>query len=147
MMIDAGGFYYTNPGTLYYSQTSTDDSLHYDYFEYEIGLSYEFPLLKMSVTLYHTPDYFDSSGSATNISYEAQIPIIKNLVIKGHVGYQWATNSSQKGLPNYLDWRAGLTYPINKFDLNMEYERSDLSGSGCLEGCDSSVALSVTRNF
>jgi uncharacterized protein (TIGR02001 family) len=119
--------YYTNPRTLYYNQTSTDVSLRYDYFEYEVGLSYEFPLIEMSGTLYHTPDFFDSSGSSTNISYKAQVPIIKSLAIKGHVGYQWTTNSSQAGLPDYWNWRAGLTYAINKFGLNMEYTKSHLS--------------------
>ena len=146
---DVGGTYNSDPGagTLYYTDPIASDDYQYDLFEYEFGLSYEFSLISMSSTIYYTPEYSEGVGNMTNVNYEAQIPLLRDLAAIGHIAYQWIMDETAIDQPDYMDWTIGLIYPTKEFDLSLEYASNDLSIEQCVDGCDSTITFNVIRNF
>lgn len=136
-----------NVGGLYYSYPSDINDLPYTLLEYEFGLSYEFPFVEMFGTFYYTPNFFEGTGNTANVSYDVEVPLLKNFAMTGHVAYQWMDDQTMQDASNYMDWSTGLIYPLNDFDLRLQYENTDLSAEECVEGCGSIISLNLTRSF
>ena len=146
---DVGGTYYSDPGagTLYYTDPIASDDYQYDLFEYEFGLSYEFSLISMSSTIYYTPEYSEGVRNMTNVNYEAQIPLLRDLAAIGHIAYQWIMDETAIDQPDYMDWTIGLTYPTKVFDLSVEYASNGLGIEQCTDSCGSTITFNATRSF
>ena len=137
---DIGGVYYTYPGAV--------EALGYDYFEYKFGMSYEFPKIAMGVTVFYTPENTGSSGNATYVSFDAEVPLlISRLAMTGHVGHQTITDETVAGRPDTVDWSIGASYATHGFDLSLVYADTDLTTAECAAGCDGEVIIGISRSF
>ena len=136
---DIGGVWYTYPGAT--------EANRLDYFEYKFGMSQDFSVILMGVTAYYTPENTTSSGNGTYVSYDAEIPLVSRLAMTGHVGYQWITDETAFGKPDYLDWSIGATYSTHGFDFSLAYVDTDLTVTECAEGCDGEVIFGISRSF
>ncbi len=136
---DVGGVYYTYPGAT--------ESVGLDYFEYKFGMSKDFSLIAMGATIYYSPENTTSSGNATYVSYDAEVPLVSRLALTGHVGHQWITDETAFGKPDYLDWSIGAAYATHGFDLSVTYVDTDLTTAECATGCDGEVIFGISRSF
>ncbi len=136
---DIGGIYYTYPGA--------NDDLELDYFEYKFGMSYDFELIAMGASIYYTPENTSSSGNATYVSYDAEVPLVSRLSLVGHVGHQWVQDETAITRPDTVDWSVGASYATHGFDLSLHYIDTDLTTAECSTGCDSSVVFGISRGF
>ena len=136
---DIGGVYYTYPGAV--------GALGYDYFEYKFGMSYEFPMIAMGVTVFYTPENTGSSGNATYVSFDAEVPLLSRLAMTGHVGHQTITDETVAGRPDTVDWSIGASYATHGFDLSLVYADTDLTTAECAAGCDGEVIIGISRSF
>jgi len=101
----------------------------------------------MSSTIYYTPEYSEGVGNMTNVNYEAQIPLLRDLAAIGHIAYQWIMDETAIDQPDYMDWTIGLTYPTKVFDLSVEYASNDLGIEQCTDSCGSTITFNATRSF
>ena len=136
---DVGAYFYTYPGA--------NEDLEYDYFEYKLALSKEFSLMAMSGTVFYSPENTGGSGNATYISYDADIPLVSNLGLTAHIGYQWLTDETVATRPDYTDWSLGLGYSTNGFDLSVTYVDTGLSNTECAKNCDARAVFGISRSF
>ena len=116
---DIGGVYYTYPGAT--------KNLALDYFEYMFGMSYDFSLISMGTSVYYSPQFTSSSGNATYISFDAEVPLVSRLVMTGHVGHQWVKDETAITRPDTVDWSIGASYATHGFDLSLVYIDTDLN--------------------
>jgi uncharacterized protein (TIGR02001 family) len=148
---DIGGLYYAYPG----SDTSpalTDD---YDYFEVYGSLSYDFGTFNVGGGLNYSPDYFFESGDATYIYGDVGVPLpFGGLNLSGHVGHQWIDDNAQIVLPDYTDWKIGVSKDIGKFTFDVSYIDTDIEDSECFGGgpvfgdlCDATAIFTISASF
>ena len=142
---DIGGLHYYYPG-------SNDPALnHFDFTEVYGGLTYDFGVASVNFYINHSPDFFAETGDSTYYSTTVKIPLPKNFGIALHAGDFDFDDNALVGLPDYVDWKVGVTAKLlNFFDLDLSYIDTDISQRRCFGGlnwCDGRVVFSVSHAF
>lgn len=136
---DVGGIYYAYPGS--------DGANNYDFFEAAVAVGYDFDVAAVSAAINYSPDYFGNSGDSTYTAAYVDVPLPYDFSLSGHVGYQSIDEEATFGVPDYMDWSAGIGYNFSGFDLSVTYIDTDLNTSECADGCDAKAILSISRSF
>lgn len=135
-------------GVIYYAYPGADSSLDYDFWEGKLEVGYDFDLFYATAGLNYSPDYFAGSGDALYSSLGVEIPLPKDFILSGHVGYQAIDDNSAFGTDDYMDWSVGLGYTYEGFDLSLQYVDTDLDEPGdCADGCDAKILFGISRSF
>jgi uncharacterized protein (TIGR02001 family) len=137
---DIGGIGYTYPGV--------DSSLNYDFAEAYGGLGYDFGVASAAAYVHYTPDFFGDTGDAVYYFGDIGIPLPKNLSLGFHVGrFEFDEGIEVVGLPDYTDWKIGLTVAVLGFDLEFAYIDTDIDEDECGDICDSRFYFFASRSF
>lgn len=139
---DVGGIYYAYPGA--------DSDLDYDFIEASLALGYDFGPLALSGSVNYSPDYFASSGDATYVAGNVDVPLPFlpfDMAANASVGHQWIDDNSSFGVPDYTDWGIGLSANVEGFDLGVRYIDTDLDHDECADGCGERVIVSLSKSL
>ena len=143
---DIGGLYYYYPGS-----DTGPGAADYDYAEAYGSLGYDFGPFDVKAGLNYSPDYFFESGDALYVYGDVGIPLpLGGLKLAGHVGHQDIDDNTQFGIPDYWDWKVGLSKDWKMFSFDLSYIDTDVSKSDCLGGdniCDSTAVFTVSASF
>lgn len=143
---DVGGLYYAYPG----SNTGTGVA-DYAYWEAYGSLSYDFSMFSVTGGLNYSPDYFFESGDAQYLYGDVSVPLpVGELTLAGHVGHQWVDNNSQLGLPDYTDWKIGVSRDVGPFNFDVSYIDTDVGKSQCFGGsdfCQATAVFTISSSF
>ncbi len=135
-------------GAIYYAYPGADDSLDYDFYELSFALGYDFEIFSTSASVNYSPEYFGNSGDALYYAANVDVPLVYDITLSGHVGYQTIDDNDAFGVPDYTDWSIGLGYNLKGFDISLAYIDTDLDEpSECSDGCAERIILSVSRSF
>lgn len=131
-------------GFIYYAYPGADDSLNYDFLEAKAALTHDFGPLAATASVNYSPDYFASSGDAFYYSLNATAPLPHDFSLLGHVAYQTIDDEAAFGVPDYMDWSAGIAYTLDKFNFSLNYLDTDLNEpTECRDGCAERVIFTV----
>ncbi|MBM3549381.1 MAG: hypothetical protein FJX54_20785 [Alphaproteobacteria bacterium] len=137
-------------GFVYYVYPSARSSLNYDFVEGQMKLGYDLGPAALTLGLNYSPDFFASSGNATYLQANLDVPLPWGLVVTGRVGHQWIQRNTAFGAPDYLDWSLGVAKEVLGFNFGLAYVDTDLSKAECFAGgnlCDGRLIASVTKKF
>lgn len=137
---DIGGIGYTYPGV--------DDSLDYDFAEAYGGLAYDFGVASVTAYVQYTPEFFGDTGDAVYFWGDIGVPLPKGVSLGLHVGrFEFDEGIAVVGLPDYTDWKVGVTVPVLGFDLEFAYIDTDIDDDECGDICDSRFYFFASRSF
>lgn len=135
-------------GAIYYAYPGADSNLDYDYIEGKIGISGPVGPATFSLNAYVSPDYFAGSGTGIYANLGASVPVTDTgFTFNAAVGHQSIEDEAAFGVPDYMDWNAGVSYAWEKFTFGLNYYDTDLSKTDCADGCESRIVGSITRSF
>ena len=135
-------------GFVGYLYPGSDSSLDYDFIEAKGAVSYDFGVAKLTGSMYYSPEYFASSGSAIYTVASFNAPVGNTgLAVTGSWGSQWVEDNTAFAVPDYKDWSLGLGYSRWGFDFTGAYVDTSLSSAECADGCDAAGVFSVSKTF
>ncbi len=124
--LDAGVLYYYYPGSYQRGVTKQDTT------ELYIAGSWKWMSLKYSHTVSNTFGVPDSRNSGY-LDLSANYPITESLTLNTHVGrqeYKGGNGFSNGDTLNYTDWKLGLTWVVNGWNLGAYYTDTDAKDAG-----------------
>ena len=142
---DIGGIYYSYPG----SDTGPGNA-SYDYFEIAGSLSHDFEKFSATVGVNYSPDYFYESSDFVYVYGDVSVPLPNDFSISGHVGHSSIKDNAQFGVPDYVDWKFGVSKTIGAFTFDVSYVDTDVKKSECFGGsnfCDATAVFSISAGF
>ena len=98
---------YTYPG-----QTGGVD---YNYEELMLSANYED---RLWLEYAYSPDLYHSGEASHNFELFTEWPAGEHLFLSGGIGYYDVSRLVDKG---YTYWELGVTYPVNRFDIDLRY--------------------------
>lgn len=134
-------------GFIYYAYPGADSNLDYDFIEAKAALSHDFGSFAATASINYSPDYFAGSGDAFYYSLNAEAPLPHNFTLNGHAAYQSIDDEGAFGVPDYLDWSAGLGYAWDRIDLSLNYQDTNLDETDCVDGCSGRFIFAVKYNI
>lgn len=141
-------------GVVYYAFPWVSNSSAYDFIETFFGLSYTFfdQILEpeVGVRVYYALDYAAGSGKDIYTDGFADLSLPYDVYLDLHVGYQVAANDALFGLPDYVDWRVGLSREIASLDFSLSYVDTNLTKGQCFGGrdlCEARAVFTVSMEF
>jgi uncharacterized protein (TIGR02001 family) len=139
--VDIGAVYYLYPGSAAF--------LNYNFWEFALGLSHDFPNFSVGAKGVYSPDYFAGSGTGVYFGGSLGIPIPNTtLSVSASVGHQGIETNDAFGTPDYLDWTAGASVEVLGLTLGATAVGTDLSEADCFGGsdfCKARVLFSVSK--
>lgn len=152
LMYDVNMIYYWYPGTA--------NNQNFDFVEPGVSLAYDFGFAIPKVGARWSPEFFADSGDAVYVYGDLTIPLTflsteiagKPFTVSlfGHVGHQWVQQNSVYGVPDYLDWNAGVSVGFYGLTFSLGYYDTDISRSQCSGGtqyCEGRFLGSVSATF
>ena len=139
--LDVGLLYKTYPGAA--------NSLGYDFMEYNFTVGYNLEILSLSGGVSYAPDFYGfTTGDATYMTWDAEVPLGRNLTATAHVGRQWIDNNPVYN-PDYTDYAIGVSYATNGFDISLQYVDTSISDTDCVvtDQCEGDVVFGISRSF
>jgi uncharacterized protein (TIGR02001 family) len=125
--VDAGVLYYYYPGSYLGGVTNPDTT------ELYVAGSWKWLSLKYSHAVSNTFGIPDSHNS-WYLDLSANYPLTDALTLNAHVGrqeYNGQTNGFDNGdTLNYTDWKIGLTYAVNGWNLGAYYTDTNAKDAG-----------------
>jgi uncharacterized protein (TIGR02001 family) len=121
--MDVGVLYYWYPGSYVSGATKPDTT------EIYIAGSWKWASLKYSYSVDHT---FGIPDNAWYLDLSANYPITDAWTFNAHVGrqeYQGSTNGTSNSVLNYTDWKLGVTYAINGWNIGAYYSDTNANSS------------------
>jgi uncharacterized protein (TIGR02001 family) len=121
--MDVGVLYYYYPGSYVSGVTNPDTT------EVYIAGSWKWVSLKYSYSVDHT---FGVADNGWYLDLSANYPLNDNWTINAHVGrqeYQGSTNGASNSILNYNDWKLGVTYAINGWNIGAYYTDTNANSS------------------
>lgn len=122
----------------------------YDYTELFVGAGFE----SFSGRLYYSNDYFNFGARAMYAELNGSHPLGHGLMLLGHIGYL------DHGVPRiasvetsshaYLDFKAGVGFGLQSFNLELAVIGSTANRANCPAGtghCDTTAVFSISRSF
>ena len=135
-------------GAIYYYYPGAADTLNYDFWELAAAVGYDFGFMQATASLNYSPDYFASSGDAWYPAVNMTVPLPHGFTVDAGYAYQWISENSAFGTPDYGTWSLGLSYELEGFNLGLKYIDTDLEEPGeCADGCGTRVVFTVSRSF
>lgn len=94
----------------------------------------------------YSPDLYDTGAESHNVELYTEWPAGKHLIVGAGAGYYDVSSLVGTG---YGYWQLGLTWPINRFDLDLRYHDTNRSVFiiSTPERADSRVALTLRISF
>jgi uncharacterized protein (TIGR02001 family) len=125
--LDVGALYYYYPGSYLGGVTNPDTT------ELYLAGSWKWASLKYSHAVSNTFGIPDSHNS-WYLDLSANYPITDALTLNAHVGrqeYKGSTNGFNNGdTLNYTDWKLGLTWAVNSWNLGAYYTDTNAKDAG-----------------
>jgi uncharacterized protein (TIGR02001 family) len=121
---DIGLLYYYYPGSYVAGATNPDTT------EIYAAVSWKWVSFKYSYSLNHTFGVPDNAGYA---DLSANYPINDAWTFNAHIGrqdYQGSTNGVSNNVFDYTDWKLGVTWAINGYNIGAYYTDSDAKDAG-----------------
>ncbi len=135
-------------GAGYYLYPGAKESLDYDHYEFFASYESALPndIATLGAEIYYSPDFFLDSGSAVYVTATADVPVpvVEGLSVVGHIGHQSIEDNSRFGIPDYIDYSAGLGYTFDPFYVDLRYYATDVSKARCDNLCGPTVMGSIT---
>lgn len=142
---DIGAILYTYPGY------TANGGFDLNYVELALRASREIGPVKLSGSLFYSPDYQLQSGNSLYLEGGIDISLPFEFVAQGRLGYITIDNNTRYGTPDYLWWSAGISRPLPfGFSASLAYYATNISQSDCVGGqkiCDGRVLFSLSRAF
>jgi len=121
---DIGLLYYYYPGSYVDGATNPDTT------EIYAAVSWKWASLKYSYSLDHTFGVPDNAGY---IDLSANYPINDAWTLNAHVGrqdYKGSTNGVSNDVFDYTDWKLGVTWAVNGYNIGAYYTDSNARDAG-----------------
>lgn len=134
-------------GGIYYSYPGARPNLNYDFYEATAGLGYDFGFASAELSVNYSPEFFGDSGDATYLALAVGIPLGDRFSLNLGAGRQWIDDEAAYGVPDYTDWKAGITTSFKGIDIELAYIDTDLSDRECADGCDARAVLTLSKTF
>lgn len=135
-----GGIYYSYPGS-----TDAGAALDQNYGEVTGGLGYDFGLFALGASVNYSPDFQAESGSAWYLNGNVKIPLGKYVDLGAAIGRQYIDKNANFGVPDYTDYKVGLSTLLAGFNLEAAYVDTSLSTIQC--GNCGRFVFTVSRTF
>lgn len=122
----------------------------FDYNYSEAKLMLKYPLderFTLNSEYRYSPDYSGDAGDEHYIGAGVDVALPYEIGFSTGIGYQWIEKNANYGYPDYANWRAGFTYPLEGFNLGLTYTDTNISENDCPNNCDGRVIFSVSRTF
>jgi uncharacterized protein (TIGR02001 family) len=135
-------------GVMYYWFPGANDSLDYDYIEFQLGLGYDLDFASLSGGFAISPEFVGDTGVGTYTFGGVSIPVpIEDLEkyavgVEGNLGYQTADDTI--GDDNTLDWDVGIVAKVLGFGLDFRYHDTDVSQNRLT---DDRFVFTLSRDF
>lgn len=94
-----------------------------------------------SGALWYSNDFGGSDENAMYLEGNADIPLPQNFSVNLHVGYSFGDYWDDVEGDKYIDYRVGVGYTLNQFDLQLAYVDTDI------DGLDDRVIFTVSTTF
>ena len=134
-------------GFIYYDYPGADNTLHYDYFEPQVALGYDFGWASFAGSLNFSSDFFADSGEAYYPKFSTVIPLRYGFTADGYFARQYVEENARFGLPDYNTWGLGLGYNYKGLDFKVQYVDTSVHKSVCPKNCDAAVLFSVSKTL
>lgn len=133
-------------GVIYPGSSQNVD--HYNYIEGKISAEKDFGFADLTAQLAYSPEYFARSGPETYIGLNGTVPLASSgFDFLASIGHQWIDDEATFGVPDYMDWSAGLGYSWQGFDFALKYTDTNLSKTECADGCEGRAVFSIARTL
>ena len=135
-------------GVIYYAYPGANSSLDYDFWEGSLAVGYDFDAFAVSASFNYSPEFFGNSGDAQYYALNVDVPLPRDISLSTHIGFQEIDDNTTFGVPDYMDWSAGLGYNLNGFDLSLQYVDTNLDEpSECADGCSQRAIFGIAKSF
>ena len=131
-------------GFIYYWYPGAESSLHENYYEGTVSLSYDWGFMTTIASYNYSPDNFAASGAAHYPKFEIDVPIGKYFTLSGYVARQYVEDNAKFGLPDYNEYNIKLATKIAGFDTFVAYKDTSIDHVDSAAGM---VYAGVGRSF
>lgn len=132
-------------GFVYYWYPGAGRSQDFDYYEFVLGLGYDFEVAAVSSTIAYTPENFGDTGDGLYLEGGVSVPLPYEFSFDGTIGYQFIEEEVAFGIPDYLNWSLGLSRSFMGLDFSLAY--IDTDEPSCGDACGATVLFSVSKSF
>ncbi|MCK8783758.1 TorF family putative porin [Roseomonas sp. NAR14] len=143
--LDAGIVYYA------YAGYNRRGGYNLDWLELAVRGSRTFDPVTVTVSGFYTPNFQLQSGNSFYLEGQADVKLPYGFTASGRVGYQWIERNQRFGVPDYLNWSAGLSYDLPAgFTLSAGYYDTNVARRDCAGGqdiCGATGIVSLSRKF
>jgi len=138
----------------FYPGSTKSQSLHY--FEVMPSLYYDFGFMEIGGGVALSPNFTAGSGFAAwpfgDVTVPIPVPFLEPYKVAafGHIGYQAVEKNAKFGLPDYLEWEAGVKWELYGLKMGVKYGDTNLKRSECFGGvkwCSATVVFTVSKTF
>lgn len=133
-----------NAGFIYYWYPGAMASLHENYYEGLVSLSYDFGMFSTTASYNYSPNNFGDSGSAHYPKFEVDVPLGKYFTLSAYFARQYIQDNSKFGLPDYNEYNVKLATKIAGFDTFIAYKDTSIKHVDSAAGM---VYAGVGRSF
>ena len=133
---DVGFIYYWYPGAL--------GSLHENYVEGKIALSYDWGFMTTTASYNYSPDNFDASGDAHYPKFQIDVPVGKYFTVSGYVARQYVEDNAKFALPDYNEYNIKVATKLAGFDMFVAYTATSIDH---VDSAADMVYMGVGRSF
>jgi uncharacterized protein (TIGR02001 family) len=113
--LDAGRRWTLGVNAIVYTYPGQSGSINYDYEEIMVSANFDD---RVWFEYAYSPDLYHTGFDSHNVEVFTEIPAGGHLVVGAGAGYYDVSDFVGDG---YAYWEAGVTWPINRFDLDLRY--------------------------
>lgn len=126
---------------IYYAYPGTPGRLDYDYWEAQAGAAIDLDIVKPSLAVFYSPDFFGTEKKALYITGGLSVPLTTGLKLYANAGYQDYRSATK----DVTDWNGGIVWTLSGFDLDLRYSDTDAGYLGKL--ADHRAVFTISRSF
>lgn len=126
---------------IYYAYPGVPGRLDYNYWEAQANAAIDLGVVKPSVAVFYSPDFFGTEDKALYITGGLSVPLTDSLKLYANIGYQDYSSRTK----NVTDWNGGIVWTLSGFDIDLRYSDTNAGYLGKVAG--SRGLVTISRSF